>query len=165
MPIKWHDDTVEVDAYVHGALMVHKTPIFEKNAKFVWAISHVQTGLAVSWWLERTMKEAKALLADMMDGEDWENSDLDELWRIVCITYRRMYGVTWVRYRADKDYAQENLPKSETKIHNCVICEAKTERFALGMDNDEKYGWNCYCLKCFPYDESIEKVEGEMSRW
>jgi hypothetical protein len=145
--------------------MVHKIPMAEKNSKFVWTISHVQTGLAVLWWPERTMKDTKILVSDLMDSNDWLGDDIDELWRLVQITYRRMYGVKYERHRADKRYCQENLPEREEKITKCVICGGKTERYALGMDNNEKYGWNSYCLKCFPYDENTFKVEGAMCRW
>ncbi len=165
LPIRWFEGETIVDAYVHKGLMVHKSPATEKNSKFVWAISHVQTGLSVGFWLHRTMKDAKEVCTDLLDDEDWMGDDIDELWRVLLITWRRMFGVRYVRNCPNKDYYHEAIPRKEIIITECIICKGKTERYALGMDSKGKYGWHCYCLECFPYDEKTMKVEGERCRW
>ncbi len=167
MPIGWHGQKHTVDAYVCKGLMVHKIPQEDGNAKFVWTISHVQTGYCVglNYPPFRIMKEAKEMCAELLEDNDWLGDDLDEMFKILKVSWQRMYGLKYESRLVSERSSGENLPKREVRIIKCIICGGKPERYALGMDSKDKHGWYGWCLKCFPYDEKTYVVKGEMCRW
>lgn len=173
--IWWCGHEKEVDAYVHGNLAVHKIPTEAKS--HIWSITHVPTGFCVGGDFPpfSTMKEAKEMVEELVKTDDWSiqatkfgvcidinNDRADALVRILRHVWYSKCGIQYVENGSD-DYTEvtskELLPQSK-----CVQCGKDSERLILSQYNG-KYGWYTWCCECMPYDKSIEKEEGKLTRW
>ncbi|MCP3964732.1 MAG: hypothetical protein GY718_00040 [Lentisphaerae bacterium] len=178
MPICWHNEEKEVDAYVYKNLMVHKIPTDE--TKHVWTISHVQTGFCVGMDYPpfRIMKDAKEMVEELTKDDDWyvptvrlgESVAFDDgrakiLINILKNAWEKLYGIKYVPNSLVEAYSDDAIPERMSRHTKCVLCGREQSRHALGQDKKGMYGWFGFCLDCFPHDESIKKEKGKMCRW
>jgi hypothetical protein len=161
LPIDWYGGKEEVDAYVSGNLMVHKT--ISNEPKHFWVITHVGTGLSIgsSYPPFRTMKEAKACVADLLAEDDWSGDDADKLYDILCRVFTKHTGVFW---ESDDVVYEKVIPNEPLPQSKCVKCGERSERLLLSNFNNMT-GWLSWCLKCNPYPTDIIKEEGKLTRW
>jgi hypothetical protein len=161
LPIDWHGGKEVVDVYVSGNLMVHKT--ISNEPKHFWVISHVGTGLSIghSHPPFRTMKEAKACVADLLAEDNWFGDNAEKLFDILERVFTKHTGV--FSEKNDVVYVKvipnEPLPQSK-----CVECGEDSQRLLLSEFNNVM-GWLSWCLKCMPYHSYLVKEEGKLTRW
>jgi len=70
------DTTYVVEAYVCGALAIHRAVLHNPEdgyhlSRHSWSITHVPTGLCVIWGDRLTYSQARRILAELLTYADW----------------------------------------------------------------------------------------------
>jgi hypothetical protein len=107
------------------------------------------------------MKEAKAVVEDLLAEDDWSGENPDKLFDILVRVMKKHTGIFSEKHGTIYKEAIEKIPSPQSK---CVKCGVDSERLLLGAFNGV-WGWYSWCFKCMPHDKSIEKEPGKLSRW